>query len=208
MEISQRDAWISVPRFRPYLDAATGDLLLADALYEWHARLSAASFNTMHHFEVLVRNAIDAQLGAGQPDEPLRDTWLLDFETLSPNAVKQVITAVERLEKGRSISRARVVAGLSFGFWQGLFGGAYEELWRHRLRHAFPHAKQRKDLSSRLDAIRKFRNRIAHHDSILGQPIAARHDDMLCIAGYVDPNAEAWLARLSDVPALLAVRPA
>jgi hypothetical protein len=207
MDSRQRDAWISPQRFWPYLDAATNDEVLAEALYAWHASLSAASFNTMHHFEVLVRNAIDAQLGAGQPDEPLRDTWLLDFDTLTPSAVKQVITAVERLEKGRSISRSRVVAGLSFGFWQGLFGRGYEELWRHRLRHAFPNAKQRKDLSAPMDSLRKLRNRLAHHDSILGQPVATRYEEMIRIAGYVDPDAAAWLQNVSDVRAILAARP-
>jgi hypothetical protein len=156
---------------------------------------------------VLVRNAIDGELGKGHPDTPLPHTWLLDFDVLRPDGVKQVIVAVERLEKGKTITRGRIVAGLSFGFWSGLFGPRYEELWRHRLRHAFPLAKERKDLSARMEALRRFRNRLAHHDSILFQPVAARYEDMMTIASYTDPAAKAWLQRASRVDDLLIAKP-
>ena len=208
MDARQRDAWISPQRFARYLAAAGGDPELGYRLYAWHAQVSAASFLVMHHFEVLLRNAVDHRLGAGQPESPLRDTWLLDFDVLKPGAIKQVITAVERLEKGRTIGRARVVAGLSFGFWQGLFGGGYEELWRRELRHALPGAGQRKELSVPLERLRVFRNRLAHHDSILEQPVFERYEDMLRIARHVDPEAEVWLAGVSLLPALLDGRPA
>jgi hypothetical protein len=103
-------------------------------------------------------------------------------------AVK-VIVAVERREKDKIMTRDRIVAGRSFGFWSGLFGPRCEELWRHRPRRAFPLAKERKDLSARTEAFRRFRNRLAHHNSILFQPVAAPHDDMLEIAGFIDPAA-------------------
>ncbi len=199
--------WISAPRLKPFLDAGGGDLPAALELYEWHARLSAASFQTMHHVEVLLRNAVDGQLGKDHPDEPLTQTWLMDFALLRPDAVKQVITAVERVGKGKRITRGRVIAALSFGFWSGLFGGQYEELWRQQLRHAFPGAKERKDLSSRLEALRRFRNRLAHHDSILSQPVDERHDQMIEIVGFVDAAAADWVTKSSDVTRLLLERP-
>ena len=37
------------------------------ALYEWHAEWHAASFGLIHHFEVLLRNAVDGVLGESQP---------------------------------------------------------------------------------------------------------------------------------------------
>lgn len=52
----------------------------------------------------------------------------MDFNILQPNGVKQVIVAVERLEKGKDITRSRVIAGVSFGFWAGLFSKDYEEV--------------------------------------------------------------------------------
>ncbi len=174
------------------------------ALYEWHAELTIASFGLIHHFEVLLRNTVDGVLGVGQPQTPIRDTWLLDFEILQPDGIKQAIVAIERLEKGKLVTRGRVVAGVSFRFWAGLFGRRYEELWRHQLRAAFPHAAlTRKDLSSRMRLIQRFRNRVAHHDSLLDQDAQARLEDMLTIAGWIEPAAKAWLTERTDAPAIV-----
>ena len=199
--------WISEERLYPFLRAVEGDEAAAIALYDWHAELLAASFGVMHHFEVLVRNAIDRQRGDGQPQTQLKDTWLLDFQILQPGAIKQVIIAVERLERGKAITRGRVVAGLSFGFWSGLFGGRYEELWRQSLRHAFPRAMQRKDVSKRLDDLRRFRNRLARHDNILDQRVDERLQQMIEVAYFVDPAAARWLHQRSAVTRILQRRP-
>jgi hypothetical protein len=207
MNDEQASAWISAARLEPFLEA-TGDFGSAVRLYEWHAGLAAAAFQLVHHFEVLLRNAIDAALGKGQPQEPLRDTWLMDFNTLQPGGIKQVIVAVERLERGKAVTRGRVVAGVSFGFWAGLFGGQYEELWRKRMRYAFPFGSgDRKQLPEPLKRIQRFRNRVAHHDCLLAQDPRARQGDMLLIAGWIDPMAREWLEGRSNVEAVLAARP-
>lgn len=207
MEEHQAKAWLSAARFEPFLVASDGDHGRALELYDWHAEISAACFGMVHHFEVLVRNAIDGVLGYGQPQQPIKDTWLMDFDVLQPEGIKQVIVAVERLEKGKGITRGRVVAGVSFGFWAGLFSNHYEELWRHQLRHAFPHGSvMRKNLTQRMRLLQRFRNRVAHHDCLLGQSIGDRADDMLLMAGWIDPDAAAWLGERSRVHELLAAR--
>jgi hypothetical protein len=208
MDVEQANAWISPARFRPFLVASGEDHTRAVALYEWHGRLATACFATIQQFEVLIRNAIDQELGALQPQSPIRDTWLMDFNILEPNGIKQVIVAVERLEKGKEITRSRVVAGVSFGFWAGLFSKGYEELWRHRLRHAFPAgAVTRKDLTQPMRSIQAFRNRVAHHDCLLAQPVAERTEAMVRICGWIDAAAGDWLERQCEVPVLLANRP-
>jgi hypothetical protein len=190
----QARRWLSEARYARFRDACRGDHVSTVRFYEWHAALSMASFGLIHHFEVLVRNAIDGTLGAGQPQAPIKETWLVDFDTLRPDGIRQVITAIDRLERRRDVTRGRVVAGLSFAFWADLFGRRYEDLWRQRLCAAFPHgALPRKALSIRMRRIRRFRNRIAHHDSLLDQDVPALVDDMLEIAGWVDPGARAWL---------------
>jgi hypothetical protein len=208
VEEHQAQAWLSAARFEPFLVASDGDYEQAIELYDWHAEIAAACFGMVHHFEVLVRNAIDGVLGDGQPQQPIKDTWLMDFDVLQPEGIKQVIVSVERLEKGKGITRGRVVAGVSFGFWAGLFSNHYEELWRHQLRYAFPHGSiMRKNLTQRMRLLQRFRNRVAHHDCLLGQSIGDRADDMLLIAGWIDPDAAAWLGERSRVHALLAARP-
>lgn len=116
MDSQQATAWLSEPRFRPFQDATKGDHDAAVALYVWHADLTAACFGVVQHFEVILRNAIDQTLADGQGQQPLKDTWLMDFDTLQPGGIKQVITAVERLERGadsigrRNNTRLRGVA--------------------------------------------------------------------------------------------------
>lgn len=199
MDETQARTWLSEPRYGRFLDACGGSHRHAIALYEWHAELTTASFGLIHRFEVLMRNAVDDALGGNQPQTPIPDTWLLDFEILRPDGIKQVILAIERLEKGKAVTRGRIVAGLSFAFWAGLFGRRYEELWRHSLRSAFPcGAVTRKTLSTRMRLIQHFRNRVAHHDSLLGQDVSARLEDMLTIAGWIDPAARIWLAARTD----------
>jgi len=174
----------------------------------WHAELATACFGVVQHFEVILRNAVDAALGGSQPQQPLKDTWLMDFDTLQPGGIKQVITAVERLERGTQITRARVVAGVPFGFWAGLIGRPYDELWRERLYKAFPHGPgRRKDLPPRILRIRLLRNRLAHHDSILGQNVNGIYEDMLTIASWIDPAARDWLEEHATVPAVITRRP-
>ena len=206
---STPDAWLSTARFAPFLNEAEGDYAKALEIYDWHAELGAASFETIHYFEVVVRNAIDGVLGEGQPQEPLKETWLLDFDTLRPDGIKQVIVAIERLGRGKPISRGGVIAGVPFGFWAGLFGKHYEDLWRERLRFAFSHGSAtRKDVSGSMSRIRRFRNRVAHHDCLLGQDVAARAEEMLRIVAWIDPGAGAWLAARSRVLELAAQMPA
>jgi hypothetical protein len=209
MDEQQARAWLSDPRYERFLEDCGGDHCSAVALYEWHAELSAASFKLIHHFEVLLRNSIDAVLARDQPQTPIEDTWLLDFDVLRRDGVKRVITTIERLEKGRAVTRGRVVAALSLAFWAGLFGKPYEELWRSRLRLAFPARATlvRRDLSGRMSRLQRFRNRVAHHDSLLRQDVQARVEDMLAIAGWIDPAARAWLEARSDAPALVRVAP-
>lgn len=167
-----------------------------------------AVFGLVHEFEVLIRNTIDRELGAGQPQAPLGVTWLMDFETLQPWAVKQVVGAVERLQRDMPITRGRVVAGLSFGFWASLFGRRYEELWRTRLHRAFPDAVEgREGIARRMRELQAVRNRIAHHDSLLDQDVERVVEEMLMVAGWVDPQAAEWLRRVARVEEALARRP-
>jgi len=157
-----------------------------------------ASFGLIHHFEVLVRNAIDGVLGDGQPEAPIEETWLVDFGTLRPDGIGQVVKVIDRLERRRDVTRSRVIAGLTFAFWVDLFGRHYEGLWRQRLHAAFPYGRlTRKEVGAQMKRVRRFRNRIAHHDSSLNKYVAARIDVILEIAAWIDPHAREWLETLT-----------
>ena len=76
MNSSQATTWLTDARFEPYLEETNGDHEDAVALYVWNARVSAASFETLHHTEVLLRNAIDAQFAPVIAAAAPAETWL------------------------------------------------------------------------------------------------------------------------------------
>lgn len=196
------DALVSQERLRPYIRAAGDDPGLAQELYEWSSRLSAAAFGVVAQLEVLQRNAIDREMSKYLREVQRGIPWFLmpfggDHEVVQ-NAV---LTTRLRLRALKKESRHQIVAHLSFGFWTGLVGSKYEELWRSTLHKAFPGAPngQRKRVAGQIDAIRSFRNRIAHHDSLLNVDVPFEYRRILNVAEWIDPNAKAWLENLSQL---------
>jgi len=207
--------WITRARLVPYLNVAgTAETGLAAQLYVWNARLASACMETIHHVEVLVRNAIDHQLAASRPPNGLR-YWLVDSDVLKPGelravelrAVEDAIARIRRL--GKAATTDRVVAGLPLSFWTRLVGTRYDELWKVSLHPAFQHGSgSRRDIAGFLNRILHLRNDIAHHQSLLNDPVEARHRDLLDVAAAIDPAAAVWIGGISRVPELLAGAPA
>ena len=122
--------------------------------------------------------------------------------------------AVYQASRRTGSTPGHVVAALSFGFWVTLCssGGSalYENrLWRPALHRAFPFYRgPRRQVHQRLEHMRLFRNRIAHHEPIHYRHLAADYDTILTIVGWVSVEFAAWVAARSRVPALLAIKPA
>lgn len=207
---AQIERWISPARLAPYLNVAgTAETGLATRLYVWNARIAGACMETIHHVEVLVRNAIDARLSESQPPASLR-SWLVDPDVLKPGELQAVEDAVARLRRlDRPVTTHRVVAGLPLSFWTRLVGIRYDELWKTSLHRAFSHgSRSRRDVAGQLNRISQLRNDIAHHQPLIDVPIEARHRDLLDLAAAVDPAAAAWIGALSRVGEALAQTPA
>jgi hypothetical protein len=206
---SQTQRWISQLRFEAFLLETGGDHDRAWGLYIWNTELAGALMEALGHVEVLLRNAVHTQLKSGRPGNAL-SSWLLDRDILAPRDLERVQDVVARLKQARKQpTEDRVLAGLSMGFWAAIFGTHYEQLWRDALRHAFAHGDgTRHQIAGYVNRIASLRNRAAHHEPLIAQPVAKRHDDALALMGTVDPHAEVWLRSLSRVPALLAARPA
>lgn len=155
------------PRLRSYLIAACGDIDKAQELYKWNAQMAGAALEQLAYLEVLLRNAVDIQFSNRVRERDRGIPWFLlpPFITAQGEALE---TVRERLRGENRETRDQIIAGLSFGFWTGWFGPKYEELWRQNLRFAFPNGSgQRKEIARLVEQIRKFRNRVAHHDSLL-----------------------------------------
>lgn len=90
-----------------------------------------------------------------------------------------------------------------------MLGPKHENLWRKSLGAAFPHSSgERADVSAVLAALNNFRNKLAHHDSLLSTDVPFRLSQIVQVLGWIDPQAAAWLLRNERVTSVMAERPA
>jgi len=216
MEIPQRqlDAItlsISPTRMATYLRAAgAGSSAAAVKLYVWNAQLSAAFFTALHICEVVVRNgiahALELKYGSNWP-------WNPGFErSLSTWSKEELQSARKAIPVG---STGKVIAELKFAFWCKLFtSGQDQHIWNAHLRSAFPFvpvpltvATARKLFYDDMEALRGFRNRIAHHEPIIALPLSQHQARIQRLIRMRCSDTADWLAHWDGITAALARRP-
>jgi hypothetical protein len=209
MQPSQAERWITESRFAPYIAKADGDHDKAVALHVWNARISAAMFEMLHHVEVILRNAVDSQFAPVDAGAAPGETWLENPAVLNDASRQRVRETIGRIScEGKKPTRGRVVAGLSFGFWRALFDKKYDGLWVSHLHRSFPAGSGgRAEVAELMSKLVPFRNRLAHHETIIGRPIDTHCEEMLTLAGLIDPDARAWIEQVSQVNEALDMRP-
>ena len=112
------------------------------------------------------------------------------------------------LSGNRNPSAGDLVSRLSFGFWSSLFKGQYERiLWTRLLPDVFPHAprrqRARKEISKRVDRIRRLRNRVFHHEPIWHlQDLEQQHQQILETIGWISPAMLAMTRLLDRFPSV------
>ncbi len=99
-----------------------------------------------------------------------------------------------------------MVAELSFGFWTGLTGPKYADLWRNQLVKTFSHRPvQRAEVQTRLNSIRKLRNRVAHHEPILSRPLQKDMNQIFDTISWMSPVTARWVRSNSSFEERFAV---
>jgi hypothetical protein len=197
IESEQLEEALSLERFGRYLAWAGQNRERALELYALNTCLSEALYTPLQMLEVALRNRIHAVLSATQHPRWFEDEGFL----LAPNQPEQVAEALAELNRDEKESTpGRVVAALTFSFWTAMFGTHYEDLWQKDLyriaRREDGKSLRRKDFSGPLTPIRILRNRIAHHEPILGWNLPKHHDAMLRLTGWLSPTAAAWCRTL------------
>lgn len=180
------------PRLEPFLRAAEGDEAKALDLYVWNTQMAGAALEQISHLEILLRHAIDTQLSKRVREDTRKIPWFLlpPFYSAQSQAIDKVR---ERLRSEGKETRDQIVAGLSFGFWSGWMGAKHEELWRETLHNAFPGAGLRKDVTVLAEQIRKVRNRVAHHDSLLNIDVGFEMRAVFSLAEMINKDAADWM---------------
>lgn len=184
---------LSEERFERYTVLSNGDEAVALRLYEANAQLSQALYIPLQALEVTLRNRIHTELSAKY------DCFWFDIPDLLK--AKAQIEGVGET-KGRlvhdkkKIEAGRIIAGLSFGFWTGLFGNQYEELWRsdlHKIVIEEERPSRRKQFAGPLRQIREIRNRVAHHECIINWRLNDHYGHMKTILKRLSPEAHYWM---------------
>ena len=122
---------LSAERLGPYRAAVGGDLAEALALYRWNILLSGAFYELLQDTEVVLRNAIHAQLtghNGGNGFWFQRPGW---FTSGTNTEITQARQRVRR--SGQVETPGHIVAELNFGFWRFLLTRQYDR--RQILRH-------------------------------------------------------------------------
>lgn len=202
---------ISPVRLGTYL-AATGFSPGATALdiYVWNALVSGAFFSSLHICEVVMRNgvahALELKYGHDWP-------WNSGFErTLTAARKADLQQARQGIPVG---STGKVIAELKFVFWCKMFTVRHDpHVWNVHLRTAFPFlpfpltvAAARTMLYDEMEALRGFRNRIAHHEPIFAYPLDEHHMRIARLIKSRCGETAEWLAQWEVVTAALAAKP-
>lgn len=212
-QIVDLEAVLSPPRFGTYLREAAGDRQRAMDLYCWNTTISSAFYVTLQFCELSIRNgaveAVEAVFGAN---------WHLNrgFSHTLPVPKRGYQPKDDLAECARRLPTAgKVVAELKFAFWRHLFvKGQQARIWDPELANAFPGydhtltlSQARASLFDDIDAIRKFRNRIAHHEPIFSRNLTEDHQRIRRVIEWRRPGTAAWLDGVETVTRLLAERP-
>jgi hypothetical protein len=188
--LAELEIRLSSDRLQPYRKSVGGDSERAIRLYEQNTLLAESLYGILQGLEIALRNSIHAQLAASfaRPD------WWNAVQ-LKPEQAMMLRSAEDSLQRvGKPLDPSRIVAELSFGFWTGLTGPRYIDLWRNHLVKIFPRRPvQRADVQLRLNSIRKLRNRIAHHEPILSRPLQKDVNQIFDTLSWISPVTARWV---------------
>ena len=176
MNLNKLQRVLSKERLVPYLAKHPDDPEKAIDHYKSNIVISEAFYPPISVLEICLRNSIDLQL------QKLYSTqeWYYEghfTKIISPFQITKIQEArTNILRERKTITPGKMIAELSFGFWTSLFDKRFDRtLWK-QLRLTFPSCpkqiRQRNTISKKLNGIRKFRNRIFHHEPVSWSIIA------------------------------------
>lgn len=188
---------ISRNRLAKYL-AETGDALgPALEIYEYNTKLSEAFYSPLQAFEICLRNHLNDAIS-----NKYGSNWMVTGAAeLADTHDAEILDARRNLrEDGKRDDATNIVAALRFRFWVGLLATRYDaSLWRGCLFKAFPKGTNRKKVHGRANAIRRFRNRIAHHEPIYNRSPDQIYHEVIEAISWLCPDTADWTKSHSRV---------
>jgi hypothetical protein len=163
-------------------------------LYVQNIRFSESFYSPIQGLEVTLRNKVHNALSKHYGVE-----WFMSRKLKLEYVQKCMVQ--EAAARITPIVILKLIAELNLGFWTGLFGSHYEDIWRKHLRFIFKSATgalKRKDIHSVLDNIRRLRNRIAHHAPIIERDLQSDYKSIIELIALICPETSKWVAMHSS----------
>lgn len=176
---SEINEWLSLPRYKRYLDIAENNDTLALELYLWNIDLAQCVLRDVSFFEVALRNAYDRAIKSISSSEvhwlfddnsPVRRPILRtnkrgnlkDANRLNRNAIDRLVSNL-----GPSPTPDKVISNLTLGFWAHMTDRNHErDLWIPAIHTVWPAETSRDILHRKIFEINNVRNRAAHHEHL------------------------------------------
>ncbi|HEV7264496.1 MAG TPA: hypothetical protein VGN83_06200 [Falsiroseomonas sp.] len=218
---------LSRERLTKYIARTGGSVPQALDLYLWNREIGMALNVVLAEFEVCLRNSVSMALS----DKATADRHGPDWHThrrLKHNnrdITREFEDTYERARQNRNGFAPALpdfIAASHFNLWRELCKPAYGGVfWAKRVRLSFPHVTLPGDERSiltevhrRVDLLLKLRNRIAHHEPLLGpiydkpgEKLRLRHREMIGLLEWMDPNFAHWVASRDRFEAVMAACP-
>lgn len=201
---------LTLSRWNTYVIAAGHDEDKALRLYLWNAAMGQSFHFPLQVVEIALRNVLnDALIIIFGPD------WWQNGPCrthLGPKRIDEIDKAETRLinKYGGTPNRDQLVASLMFGFWAALTHPKVTRLWPARRFAAFPNlpaAKSIDDISATVDRVQDLRNRIFHHEPLIGRDVLSDYADITDLLGWICPQTAVWMRKNASVPALIREKP-
>jgi hypothetical protein len=185
--------------------------------------LAEALYPVLQTLELTLRNSIDETLEAAFPASTFGQPWLSATSVVLTARDRDEVANVEsRLRREhKDVTRHRIVAGLSLGFWTGLLTRKYEisntsshiprhgvqtALWPRHLRSVFPHLPKRfltrGYIYGTLAPLASLRNAIFHHRPIWNEKLSSLHVSATEAIGWISPEAQRLILQVDRFPAV------
>ncbi|GAO31439.1 hypothetical protein JCM15548_13799 [Geofilum rubicundum JCM 15548] len=200
---------ISKERLQPYLNLHSDNYKKAITHYKANILISESFYPIISMLEVGLRNSIDRQLSRKFNSEK----WYEDIEFIkiaSRHQINKISEARANIQSAKKeVTTGRIISELTFGYWTSLFDTKFETILWKNLRFSFPNCpknqRKRKTISSKLNGIRKFRNRIFHHEPISWNLIALNSykEDIIEAINWLDKDLLKWLDELNHVDMII-----
>lgn len=218
---------LSTPRLNTYTAERGGDIAEGLDLYRWNLDTSMVFFESIHYFEVALRNTIDGAMtrwmnreyvarGGGKAphwlstsDDQLLGMEPIRFSGVSGRSIKIVLQAEKMARKRHAdVQPGHIVSQLTLGFWTfHLRGAGHGSLWAKAVKSSLPSSTRHAELSSGCDKVVDLRNRIAHHEPIFNMDLAGEYENLIHTSTLLSEYLGWWIDSSSRVDSVLRAHP-